>query len=240
MNDNFIIFWVFVLISLLIVSPYLSRKLKAIRGERQVSETLRKLGKHYKVINNVKLEIKGKISQIDHVVISRYGIFVIETKNYKGWILGNEHTQNWKQVIYRHKSRFYNPIKQNQGHIYALKHILKEYRNLEFISIIVFTNKAKLKTQTYTPVIKLRKLFQTIKEHNEFVMSENDVQKVVTKIQLSNLSLKQNRKGAKIVETQPQIKCPKCNDEMVERYGKYGRFYGCGNYPVCRFTSNNN
>lgn len=75
---------------------------------------MRKLGKDYIVINNLKLNTKGTISQIDHLVVSNYGIFVIETKNYKGWILGNEDSQNWTQVIYKYKNKFYNPVLQNR------------------------------------------------------------------------------------------------------------------------------
>jgi len=54
-------------------------------------------------------------------VVSNYGIFVIETKNYKGWIIGNEFDDYWTQVIFKRKEKLYNPIKQNYGHIQALK-----------------------------------------------------------------------------------------------------------------------
>ena len=64
--------------------------------------------------------------QIDHVVVSRKGIFVLETKNYTGWIFGNENSQNWTQVIYKRKEKFYNPIWQNFDHIQALKEFLGE------------------------------------------------------------------------------------------------------------------
>lgn len=59
------------------------------------------------------------LALIDHVVISKYGVFVIETKNYRGWIIGNEKSEYWTQVIYKRKERLYNPIKQNYGHIKA-------------------------------------------------------------------------------------------------------------------------
>lgn len=72
---------------------------------------LRKLGDEYLIYHDFYVEKKdGKTAHIDHVVLSKYGIFVIETKNYKGWIFGNETQKNWMQVIYKKKTRFYNPI----------------------------------------------------------------------------------------------------------------------------------
>ena len=63
-------------------------------------------------------------SQIDHLVLSEYGIFVIETKRYKGWIFGSEKAENWTQVIFKEKHQFRNPVKQNWSHVYALKSVL--------------------------------------------------------------------------------------------------------------------
>lgn len=66
-------------------------------GEKSVAFFLSGLDKtKYKVINNIMLQVGNKTTQIDHVIVSNYGIFVIETKNYKGWIIGNEFDDNWK------------------------------------------------------------------------------------------------------------------------------------------------
>jgi hypothetical protein len=80
------------------------------------------------------LQVGNKTTQIDHIVVSNYGIFVIETKNYKGWIMGNEYDEYWRQVIYKRKEKLYNPIKQNYGHILALKGVLKNFSDLNYIS----------------------------------------------------------------------------------------------------------
>src|SRR5690606_23836881 len=216
----------------------LKPKVKGIIGENQISGVLRKLGKDYVVIHNVKLNIKDSISQIDHIVVSDYGIFVIETKNYKGWILGYENSQNWTQVIYKYKNKFYNPVLQNRGHIYALKYLLKEYRNLEFISIVVFTDKATLKTNTATEVIYLSKLLKTIYKYDEINISEHNKQQIASKICSNNLNVKAKGKNRNIENSVPKINCPQCEGVLVERYGKYGSFYGCSNYPACKFTKN--
>lgn len=93
------------------------------------------------------------MSQIDHVVISKYELFVIETKNYKGWIFGSENAYEWTQVIFSNKYKLYNPLKQNLGHIKALQSNLVDYPNLNYFPIVVFTGSARLKVNSSYPVI---------------------------------------------------------------------------------------
>ena len=80
------------------------RRSKGKRGEKQVAVLLSLLPqKDYKVINDLLIQSGGHSAQIDHVVVSAYGIFVIETKYYKGWIYGGENSEYWTQNIYGHK-----------------------------------------------------------------------------------------------------------------------------------------
>lgn len=88
-------------------------KIKGIVGEKIVSFILSKLpSEEYSTIYNVMLSTECGSTQIDHVVVSLYGMFVIEVKNYSGWITGAEHGSQWVQTIYRTKNRFMNPIHQ--------------------------------------------------------------------------------------------------------------------------------
>ena len=77
------------------------------------------------LLNNVTLQTGEGTTQIDHVLVADTGIFVIETKHYSGWIFGEPHGDRWTQVIYRKKSRFQNPIRQNFGHVKALQLLFK-------------------------------------------------------------------------------------------------------------------
>lgn len=98
---------------------------KGNAGEKRVGRILRTLNdKEYRVINDITIRNKDEnTTQIDHVVVSIYGIFVIETKDYKGQIYGKEDDYKWVQFFNRNsKFPFLNPIIQNQGHITALKH----------------------------------------------------------------------------------------------------------------------
>ena len=93
------------------------------RGERSVSFKLHFLPDEYRIVNDVYIYLNDKSVQIDHIVVSKYGVFVIETKNYKGWIFGHENSEEWKQSLLGKKRfwgwsseqhKFRNPIRQNE------------------------------------------------------------------------------------------------------------------------------
>jgi predicted RNA-binding Zn-ribbon protein involved in translation (DUF1610 family) len=223
-------------------------EIKGFIGEKNISFILYFLDKsNYKVINNIVLKNGQKTSQIDHIVISDFGVFVIETKNFKGWIVGNENSDYWTQVIFKRKERFYNPIKQNLGHINALKDCLSQYPNIKYIPFVVFSAKAEIKVNTTSDVINSYHLRAAIKQYNEINLTETDKDSIFQKIIESNLtdsyvkkehveSIKQRiQKRENLIG---ENKCPKCGEDLVLRSGKYGNFLGCKSYPKCTFIRN--
>ena len=224
-------------------------KNKGDRGEHYVSNILSSLNENeYKVLNNVMLRTKnGGTTQIDHIIVSTYGIFVIETKNYSGWIFGNENAEKWMQTIYNERHQFRNPVKQNWSHIYALKDLLTEFRNAQYFPIVVFVGIAELKDiQSKMPVIYDNQLLGLIQRNSvSRCLSENDVQKVVTMLTTQNIDSEETRaehiKNIRQNVTERQLKmknliCPRCNGKLKLRNGRNGKFYGCSNYPRCHFT----
>ena len=120
-----------------IISRFIKSKRKGFTGELKTDFLLSFLDNtKYKVINNFMTEIKGKSCQIDHLIVSQYGIFVIETKNYSGWIFAGEYNNYWTQINYKRKNKLYNPLKQNIGHVNVLKYYLKKYTGLKYIPIV--------------------------------------------------------------------------------------------------------
>jgi hypothetical protein len=183
-------------------------------------------------------------TQIDHVVISNYGIFVIETKNYQGWILGNEFDDYWTQVIFKRKEKLHNPIKQNYGHIQALKEAINEYADANYISIVAFTTKADLKVKVNTDVVYTVNLLNAIHKYSNEMISDSVKEQIYEKLISLNIDNKENRKAHvqaihnNLADKHNKVAdntCPKCGGELVLRNGKYGQFKGCGNYPKCRF-----
>jgi len=148
-------------------------KIRGEEGEQIVRKKLKRLDQNkYTVFNDVVFNINGKKSQIDHLLVSDFGIFVIETKNYKGNIYGSESSYNWTQYLFKNQYKLYNPIKQNQGHIYAMQYILKGLLPIDFYSIVVFTTRCQLKVKSTTPVVYPNKLTKTIKLSKEVVLNQ--------------------------------------------------------------------
>lgn len=177
------------------------------------------------------------MSQIDHVVISRYGIFVIETKNYRGWIFGSENAYEWTQVIFSNKYKLYNPIRQNLGHVKALKSHLTLYPQLDYYPIVVFTGGAKLKVNSSFPVVNIFRLLKTIKNPKEEIITE----KIRDEIYEHLLKINGNiphiiPKKYDGIRQSPTKVCPICNSPLIPKQGKFGRFLGCTDFPRCRYT----
>ena len=170
-------------------------KIKGFFGEKSVAFFLSRLDPaKYKVINNIMLQTGRGTTQIDHVVVSNYGIFVIETKNYQGWILENEFDDYWTQVIYKRKEKLHNPIKQNYGHIQALKGILSEHSDVNYISIVAFTTKAVLKVKANTDVIYTVNLPKTIPKYCNNTITDSVKEEIFEKLLSLNIDSRENRK----------------------------------------------
>ena len=193
MLEIIIAFWPIWLIFLLFVLFVLLRpKLFGYMGESVVRYKLSKLDPNkYKVINNFLAVVDGKSTEIDHIVVSNYGVYVIETKYYKGLITGHEKSKHWTQHINRYKNKFHNPIRQNYGHVMALKTIFKKYPRIPFIPIVVFTGEAKIRVKTDSAiVIESKDLLQTIKNYNKPILKDKGVHFVYDKL----ASMKSNDK----------------------------------------------
>lgn len=126
-------------------------------GERRVRSVLTKRYRDWPLLNNVLLPSRGRTAEIDHILISPAGVFVIETKDMGGWIFASPGqkwwTQSfkagWRSRLMRTKSKrfsFYNPLLQNQGHTRALVELGIVNPN-ELRPVAVFVGDAELKTQ---------------------------------------------------------------------------------------------
>nr|WP_275664757.1 NERD domain-containing protein [Vibrio parahaemolyticus] len=231
---------------MLIVSVFKSRWLKGVFGEFLVNRLLSKLPESdYTLIKDVTLPTNDGTTQVDHIVVSRYGIFVVETKNMKGWIFGSARQKQWTQKIYRHSSKFQNPLHQNYKHIKALETLLgcsEEHLH----SVIVFIGDSTFKTEMPPNVTYARGSIRYIQQFNDVVFSDNDYARLTESI--NRLKLKRgvitdlkHRKHVKEVVTSKASsnQCPRCGSEMVLRETKRGenigkQFWGCSTFPKCR------
>ena len=218
-------------------------------AEKMVHHKLMRLPEEYHVIDDVLLMSNGRSTQIDHIVVSPYAVFVIETKGYKGWILGGENAEYWTQIIYKRKSTFYNPIHQNDGHIRFLKFLLKDLGNIPFVPIVVFNDEEDLKVNVNNHIVINRYyLKDAILQYKETAISQEFKTTIISRIETSSRTqekgaIREHKYNARSKQDDTRNKiqhgvCPRCGGMLVERRGKYGCFYGCSNYHKCTFTLN--
>lgn len=259
---------IILLIIILVVSLFIylarynSAKQKGKRGEMRVSAILSKLSDEYTILNDLVFRTEKGTTQIDHIVVSKYGIFTIETKNYRGEIYGDDNRKEWTQLIvtkvtyakkwwktytYVTKNRFYNPVKQSVGHALRIKELLSVFPHVKIVPIVVFTGDAILRyVESNNHVVYEENLLDVIDGYKTTYLTDNDVQAVLAILTSNNIretvSDRQHVKNLRIAarEVNATINsgiCPKCGGHLIKRNGKYGTFYGCSNYPKCRFTT---
>ena len=247
-KDNVFLFYLIILIILNILLKIYYPKLRGYMGEFWVKKRLEKLPKgKYITLNDIMIEDENGTHQIDHIVISNYGIFVIEMKNYYGLIRGREYDDKWCQYLGRKRSYFINPIHQNYGHIKALANLLS-FDEDYFISIICFSNQAKVNVYcNNTIVTQVKFLNKGILKYNDIVFNFN-IEEIANKILLNNIVDKKIRKQhiknihSKVKKDKKMVDnmiCLKCGNKLIKKKGRYGTFIGCSNFPKCRYIVNN-
>ena len=141
----------------------------------------------YHLLSNVTLPLEQGSTQIDQVIISRFGVFVIETKNMKGWIFGDPKHKRWtQQQLFRHRHGFQNPLHQNYLHLMTLKSLLG-LADHQLHSIVYFIGDCTFKTPMPENVMR-RGLVSYIKSKSTPVLSTADVDRIVDTIQQGRLT----------------------------------------------------
>ena len=120
-------------------------------------------------------------TQIDHIIVSIYGVFVIETKNMGGWIFGNPNHAKWTQTFVKGKNSFQNPLRQNYKHIKELEALLQIGEDKLF-SVVVFTGDAEFKTPMPDNVIRSGRLARYVLGRSRPLLTESEVQRILLKI----------------------------------------------------------
>jgi len=144
---------------------------------------------HYHLMNHVTLNLHDGTTQVDHILISRFGVFVIETKDYKGWIFTNAKNAGWTQVLFYRRFKFQNPIFQNFRHVRAVQGLLDFLPPGAIKSVFVFTGEAEFKSEIPPGVFSLSALIENLRGQPAEVMSLNRVQFCVGRLEAARLAI---------------------------------------------------
>jgi hypothetical protein len=192
-----ILLLVVVLLAIMVLVKRSYTRIKGAIGERRTRKILERLPEPYRVINDLLLQTERGMAQIDHTVLSPHGIFVIiDTKNYEGWISGDEHAEYWTQVVYDTKNRFFNPVRQNYGHVQALKEVLGGSGDFPYYPVVVFDDGCTLKKVSTThPVIYQKQLMDLIlDEKREVVLTGTEIDRLYAMLLAAHCHGKEVRK----------------------------------------------
>jgi len=199
----------------------------------------------YHLIKNVTLPTEDGTTQIDHIIVSIYGVFVVETKNLRGWIFGSQNQKTWTQKIYKHTNKFQNPLHQNYKHTKTVASLLQLEDN-QVNSVIVFIGDSEFKTPVPDNVTYGMGYIRYIQSKTEAVISPKQVIDITKAIENGRLArtFKNHREHVKhvqgiIANKESKQCCPKCGNDMVLRETKKGEnkgktFWGCSSFPRCR------
>ena len=210
------------------------------------------------VIHDVLIDgSETQTSQIDLLLIGEKGIYVAEVKMYsEARVYGDGKKSQWYYYKSGQKYDIYSPIKQNRNHIKHLKEFLKEYGDVPCFSVIVMIcEDFKISNTNDDPehpdtvvvngLLSLRKGLEVLAKGKPQFFSKEQKQEIYEYIKANQYQGKEERQEhkerVKVIKAErdeviKENKCPYCETPLVLRKGKYGEFFGCTNYPACKYT----
>ena len=239
-----------------LITPKYNSQAEAIGdyGEKRVSSFLEDLDcEDYRVYNDLLIRDGKYTTQVDHIIISRYGVFVLETKNVHGKVYGGGNAEFWKQYLpdagykrygFTQEHQLRNPIWQNEGHIKTLLRLVFG-KDIPVYGIVAFPNDTDLKITAEMPVLHMREVVPFIKQYHNVVLSSDQMgyyrRRLLEVISTSESDREKHLENVYRTKERRDMavasgKCPKCGGKLVLRSGQYGEFYGCSNYPKCKYT----
>ncbi|MGM8936770.1 nuclease-related domain-containing protein [Pseudomonas neustonica] len=154
-------------------------------GEYRVNLMLRLcLSNDYKILANsiYRGQRKGESTQVDHIVVSRYGIFVIETKTLKGVIkVDSEQPSKWVQIVGRRRYLMDNPLKQNYAHLKAIQHVTGVHAQKIF-SYVAMAGTATFEGEAPERVYSIWRLVKKIQSNKTPVLTSGGANSVYRRL----------------------------------------------------------
>lgn len=150
---------------------------KPEKAENYTTEVLSNLGVNYIIFTNVIFDKPGivKTTEIDHLVISPFGIFCVETKSHSGSIYGNAGAKYWKQYLAGTGYSFYNPLFQNSNHSKALGCLLGKRQKSKIHNYVVFPYADKVRVNSGAVFMEGRELIGAIDAHQRLIYSRQEL-----------------------------------------------------------------
>ena len=210
-----------------------------------IGETSEVPGQEKYVIHDLLLRTDGdNTTQIDHIVINSSGIYVIETKNYKGRIYGDDYQKQWTQVLNYGKVKYpiYSPVRQNYKHVCVIKQFFPEYVAVNSLVVFIRGNVEYIKSNYVCSPWELNRRMNV---YSEYTLSPYEMKSIYETLLNNNISDTISRwQHAENIKRKKSDNdyyvnnniCPKCKGNLIKKRGRYGEYLACCHYPDCKFT----
>jgi restriction system protein len=200
--------------------------------------------REYHHFRNVILSTSRGSAEIDRIIVSRFGIFVIEDKHRSGWIFGDSRDAYWTAVHFKRKFQFQNPLHQNFGHVKALEELLGVDQS-KMHPLVVFRGRFEFKTPVPQGVF-LYSCASWVANRQDVILSDAELGRIVSVLEertTSGFFATMDHAASVRAKYRSSTTCPKCGGDLVPRVALRGpmpgsRFLGCSNYPGCRYIKN--
>ena len=232
-------------------------EMKGSLGE-WIAKTYSSLATNALILHDVLIDgAENYTSQIDMLMIGNKGIFVVEVKNYTdAKIYGDGQKDTWHYYLGGSKYEIYSPLKQNKKHSRYLSWFLDKFGEVPIYSVILLIcdsfkvsninddpNNPNTVICSSLPAM-LDGIQLLLKEKQEVIpddLKKEIYEYIVENQYSSNEKRLEHKNNVKEYQKSLQSKkdeklCPYCGAELKLRNGKYGEFYGCNNYPKCKYT----
>jgi len=239
-------YWWF--IPLLMLSNFFSSSLgKGLIGEWRVRLLLRQSldKKLYYRLHDVTLPTKTGSIQIDHLLLSPFGIFVIETKHMSGWIFGHPDQKQWTQKLNKKNFRFQNPLYQNYEHAKKVESLLG-FSGDTVHSVVCFIGNPRFKTPMPDNVTSRDTLLDYIRSYSARLLTDEEVSDIYKAIHKNRLepTWENHFNHVAPIKLQHEVSdnwpCPECGSRLVLRpkqsKEEKHQLWGCSSFPECRLT----
>ena len=153
----------------------------------------------YRHFSNLIIPTPNGTTQIDNIVVSPFGVFVIEAKYFQGWIFGGAKQEKWTHTLSRfEKYAFPNPIRQNYGHIKALARLLRQPES-RFHSVVVFAHRnCQLKTELPANVCLQHNFIEYIQGFTKNIVDDAALARIYSVLQQPEWQATEDKKAAHV------------------------------------------
>lgn len=226
-------------------------EMRGIQGEEEMLRILERrlpLGgdRGYRIVRNLMFETPTGTTQLDFAIVSAFGIFIVEVKNFSGWIFGDPNDKRWTQSLKGgRKFPFQNPIHQNFKHLAVLAEKTGIPQNLIF-PLVAFADDCDFKTEMPANVMHFADVADYIRRFKMIVIKPEQLSEIMEAFLSWDNAIDREKKREHVQNLKDahapasihdrNVLCPVCGNRMILRTSRKdgNRFWGCSKYPGCR------